>query len=165
MAESAKHNGLFLRWFVVVYLPLGLLGALMLLAALGLLPRLLRPAVLLLAAWNVLGLRLLYERRKKGLKVKTPRDLVLWASLVAVIGGVGLTLFWVGAENLSSNIGFLLFLMGGFLMALAITLPLFKLFDAAIRGLFRAILGSKTADTVSLPSRRDDDLSATRRGA
>jgi hypothetical protein len=142
VAPSSKGTRLFLRWAWVAYLPLLLLAVVAGLRFAGILGRNLAAAlVLVLVLWTGVALRLILERRRLGVKVGIPRGFVVWLTVPLGIGTVGLLLFFVGAEGLSTDWGFGMFAAGVFLITLAVALPLFRLIDALIRGLGRVAIG------------------------
>lgn len=139
MRARADTRTLFVRWLWLIYAPLGLLAVLLVLLVTGFLPRRGLPLLLVLAAWGALSVRLLLERRRRGLRLPAPRSVRAWAS--SLLGAVlaGAILFWLGAERLSTNAGVAMFSVGGFLMLLAVAAPGFKLVDAAARRAGRLI--------------------------
>lgn len=124
---------LFMRWVWLVYLPLGLAGVLLLLLASGLLPSSVLPVLLALLAWAGIAGRLLYERRRRGVRVKPPKAVVVWTAGIAGLLIAGALLLWMGTERLSTDIGLAIFATGAFLMVLAVTMPAFKIVDSVLR--------------------------------
>lgn len=142
MAANSSQTRIFLRWIWVAYLPLLLLATVAALRFAGILGRTLAAAfVLVLVLWTGVALRLILERRRLGVKVGIPRGFVVWLTVPLGIGTVGLVLFFVGAEGLTTDFGFGMFAAGVFLITLAVALPLFRLIDALIRGLGRIAVG------------------------
>jgi len=130
---------LFARWFWLVYLPLGLLLAVFILFVAGLLPAQGIPALIFLAVWGLLAMRLIYERRRLGLYIPPPKTFVIWTAAVTGLVLGGGVLFWLGAGSLNTNTGVAMFILGGFLMILAVTAPAFKLIDFGFRRFGRMI--------------------------
>lgn len=142
MSAEANQTRLFLRWVWVAYLPLLLLAAVAGLRFVGILGRTLAAGlVLVLVLWTGLALRLILERRRLGKKVGIPRGVVVWLTVPLGLGTVGLLLFFVGAEALSTDLGFGTFAAGVFLITMAMALPLFRLIDVLVRGLGRVVVG------------------------
>lgn len=138
--RSVRTEDLFARWFLLVYLPLGLLVVGFIFFILQLLPGWAIPALIALAIWGIFAVRLILERRKRGLEIPPPRSLVLGALTIAGLALGGVLLVLVGLARVSSAVGITLLLLGGFLMLLAVFAPAFKLVDIvlrAIRRLFR----------------------------
>jgi hypothetical protein len=123
----------------VVYLPI--LGAVSLvtLQILGILPAMLQPVVGIAGAWAIFGIRLLIERRRRGVSIPAPRGVIVWfggLSILVIVGGI---LFWTGANRLSSDTGATMFMAGTFLLALAGAAPFFKVFDMFLRLIGRSL--------------------------
>lgn len=145
---------LFARWFWLVYLPLGLLLASLLLLASGVFPKGAWPALVLLAGYGVLATRLLLERRKRGLGVPAPRSIIIGIGSVAIVLLFGSMLFAVGMDRLSTDQGLVLAAAGGFLMILSVTVPAFRIVDVFARWLGK--LFTKRAGTKDpLPERTE----------
>jgi hypothetical protein len=130
---------LFARWFWLVHVPLGLLLAFFFLFVTGLLPRAGIPALIFLAVWGLLALRLIFERRRQGLYIPPPKSFVIWVAAVTGLVLCGGILFWIGAGKLNTNTGVVMFVIGGFLMILSVTAPAFKLIDVGLRRFVRVI--------------------------
>lgn len=142
MAVHPSQARLFFRWIWAAYLPLVLLAAVVGLRLGGLLPRPLAAGlVLILVLWAGLAIRLIVERRRRGVKVGVPRGVVVWLSVPSGLGVAGILLFWLGAERLNTDLGFGMFAAGAFLMALALLLPVFRVIDSGLRGIARLLLG------------------------
>ena len=133
-ARGPEASSLFARWFWLVYLPLGLTGVVMLLAVAGLLPRALRaPVIALTGLWSALALRLLIERRRRGVAIPAPRSIVFGIAAVASLALGGGLLAWIGIGKVSSSEGLAMLLVGCFFMLMAVFAPMFKLVDSALR--------------------------------
>lgn len=131
---------LFTRWLLLVYCPLGLLGAGFSLFVLGGLPGWMKPLLLLLAIWGVAATRLLWERQKLGIQVPPPRDLVLALAALTFTALMGTMLIWLGLDRLSSTSGVVMLYFGGVLVLTAVLAPIFKALDMAIRTVARRVL-------------------------
>ncbi|HVF12823.1 MAG TPA: hypothetical protein VNA87_07035 [Actinomycetota bacterium] len=132
--KRTKHpSALFIRWFWLVYLPLGLLSAGVLLMIFRVLPASMKWPLLLLGGYGLLAVRLLIERKRKGLSVPPPRNIVIGILSVAGLLVLGAILFVLGMGRLTTTEGLVLAGVGGFLMILSVTVPTFRLVDAALR--------------------------------
>lgn len=174
---AARRGGarltLFGRWVLLVYIPLGLLAVGCLLLILGTVSGKGIWLLLLLAAYCVLPVRLLVERRRRELSFPTPRDAGgsrpfrpvaaapqpppetnvgrLTVSQRAMAGIVAIAallllggiLLVFGMGRLDSSLGLLLAAIGGFLMILSVTVPTFRLFDLLLRAAAR-LIGRRT---------------------
>lgn len=135
-----RNEELFTRWLLMVYLPLGLLCAGIILLMLGVLPRGMAPGLVVLAAWGLVAIRLLWERRRLGLEVPPPRSMVIGIGSIGVMALAGAILTWVGLDRLASTSGVVMLYSGGVLMLTALFAPAFKLLDLAIRAVARRVL-------------------------
>lgn len=137
--RSGSTEALFARWFLLVYLPLGLLVVGFIFFILQLLPGWAVPVLVALAVWGIFAVRLILERRKRGLEIPPPRSLILGVLTIAGLALAGAFLVLVGLARVSSAVGITLLLLGGFLMLLAVFAPAFKLVDVLMRSLGRVI--------------------------
>lgn len=139
--KSRRTGGpqLFARWFWLVHVPLGLLLAFFILLVTGFLPPAGIPALIFLAVWGLLALRLIFERRRLGLYIPPPKSFVIWVAAVTGLVLCGGILFWIGAGKLNTNTGVVMFVIGGFLMIFSVTAPAFKLLDVGLRRFVRII--------------------------
>lgn len=144
--RRTQTRGLFARWFWVVYLPLGLLVASILLMIFGVFPKRGIPGLVLLAAYGALATRLLMERRRKGLAVPPPRSIIIGIGSVTAILLIGSTLFVVGMNRLSEDQGLVMALAGGFLMIASVTIPAFKAVDSIARRIGRIFKKSGSSE-------------------
>ena len=135
---------LFARWFWFVYLPLGLTGALLLLAVSGFLPGKSKLLLIPFIAYSVVGARLILERRKLGFSIPAPAQVLVGIGSVAGMVLIGGLLFGVGWDRLGDGHGLFLVYLGGFLMVLSVTTPMFKLIDVLVRSGGR-VLGRRSA--------------------
>jgi hypothetical protein len=131
---------LFSRWLALVYLPLFVLVAGFILFVLGVLPRWSRPALLILAVWDLVAVRLISERRKLGLHVPLPRGLVIGLSSMVGAGVLGVLFIWGGLNRLATNSGAVLLFLGGVLILTAVIAPILKVLDVAIRAVASRVL-------------------------
>jgi len=146
-------EALFMRWLWLVYMPLGVLAALLLLAVMKLLPGWTTLPVLALAAYSVLAGRLILERRRKGLSTPAPRALVFGIGAIAGAALLGLALFFLGWSRLSSTgQGQTLLAVGAFLMILSVTAPAFKLIDVGLKTTGRMIEKKRTRPSANQDS-------------
>lgn len=132
---------LFTRWLVIVYVPLGVFAAALILFILGALPSWGNPLLLVLSIWGLLAVRLLWERRRRGLAVPPPRSMVIGIGSTALIALIGAVLSWTGVERLASTSGVVMLYLGGVLMLTAVLAPVFKVLDVGIRAVARRVLG------------------------
>lgn len=138
-ALAPPSSKLFGRWFVLVYLPLGLLLGLLVLLLAGLLSGIGILFFILLAAYALIAVRLLLERRRLGLEIPAPRAILRWIIVIAGSSVIGVLFLALGWHRLRiSGRGSALLAVGGFLILLALVTPVFKLLDASVRGLKRA---------------------------
>jgi hypothetical protein len=129
---------LFARWFWLVYLPLGLTAALLLLTVAGLMPAGLKVPLLAVAgAWSLIAVWLLVERWRRRVAVPAPRRLLLGIGAVAVMAVAGALLTWVGIGKVSSSEGLAMVLVGCFFILMAVFAPMFKLVDSTLRRIAR----------------------------
>lgn len=134
-----SKGGLFARWFWLVYLPLGLLIVLFVLFITDALPAWGVPMLILLAGWGLLAVRLILERRRRGLEVPLPRSLLYGIATIAGLALGGALLVWVGLARVSTSVGVAFLLLGGFLMLVAVFAPAFKLVDIFVRSAGRLV--------------------------
>jgi hypothetical protein len=133
--QSRSQKRLFARWLWLVYLPIALSSALSLIWLIGLLPGQLAIPLFLLIAYDAIAVRLLLERKKLGVSIPAPRQLVFGLASIAALVVVGAISFLVGWKRLATNgQGLRLMGVGAFLLAFSITLPLFKVIDSIFRG-------------------------------
>jgi hypothetical protein len=112
----------------------------LLLAFTGLLPGALRvPLIVLSGLWSALALRLLIERRRRGVAVPAPRSIVFGIAAVAALALGGSLLAWIGIGRVSSSEGLAMLLVGCFFMLMAVFAPMFKLVDSALRLVARLV--------------------------
>ncbi len=124
---------LFVRWFWLVYLPLGLLAAGVLLVVFKVLPSDMKWPLLILGAYGLVAGRLLLERKRKGLSVPPPRSIVIGILSVTGLLVLGAILFALGMGRLTTTEGLVMAAIGGFLMIFSVTVPTFKMVDAALK--------------------------------
>lgn len=145
MQARRRNEVLFARWLFVVYVPLVLLVAGIILWMLGIFPRRAGLLMTALSVWALLAMRLLWERRKKGIKVPAPRSLIVGTILIAAAALSGAILTWMGLDRLSSTSGTVMLYTGGVLILTALLAPAFKALDLAIRAVARRVLHEPTA--------------------
>lgn len=133
MVHRSNPNDLFVRWFLVVYLPLGLLAIELALLPFGILPRWTMWLLVLLAAYAVLAVRLLIERKRTGLGIPLPRKIVFSLAALAAMLAAGLGLFVAGMGRLTTSRGLAMVFVGGCLMIFSVTVPAFRLVDILLR--------------------------------
>ena len=140
-AARARHEKqLFYRWLWFVYVPLGLAPVGIVLGAAHLLPG---AAVLLLfalLAYDALCVRLVIERRRRGIALPVPRTLLTGIGALVALVLSGVVLIWMGVDRLSGKGGPPLLVTGAFLLLLALFAPAFKLVDLTLRVAARSIL-------------------------
>jgi uncharacterized protein YndB with AHSA1/START domain len=135
-----EASALFARWFWLVYLPLALLAAAILLVVAGLMPAALRtPLLVLTGAWSALALVMLVERRRRHVAVRPPRRILIGIGAVVLMGAAGALLTWIGIGKVSSSAGLATLLVGCFFILLAVFAPMFKLVDSTFRLLVRLV--------------------------
>jgi hypothetical protein len=137
---------MFLRWLVVVYLPLGLLAAGIVLLVGKVLPGWGLPILAGVAGWSAIAIRLLVERRRRGVVVRVPRNLLAGIAALGIVAVTGFALAWAGIGRLDTGSGPILVLIGGFLLLVAVIAPLLKLIEVAFRrgaGLVVSLLGRR----------------------
>ena len=138
--QREARKRFFARWFWLVYLPIGLSIALLLIWLLGLMPGQLAIPLFLLIAYDAIAVRLLLERKKLGVSVPAPRQLIFGLASVAALVVVGALSFLLGWKRLATNgQGLRLMGVGAFLLAFSITLPLFKAIDSSVRAFSRLL--------------------------
>lgn len=133
MSQRSHPPELFARWLWLVYLPLLLLAILIALKVFRVLPGWGTAPLVLLGLYSLIALRLLIERKKSGLGVPLPRRLMTGLAAISGILVLGVILFILGVERLSSSAGLAMALMGGFLMILSVTVPTFRFVDKILR--------------------------------
>lgn len=134
----------FTRWLVVVYLPLGLLASGFVLFVSGALPGWGGGAMVLLSAWGLVSIRLLRERKRRGVSVPPPRSMVVGFGITASTAFFGGMLSWIGVARLQTNAGVIMLYAGAFLVLVAVLAPMFKVIDSILRAAGR-ILFRRTA--------------------
>lgn len=124
---------------MVVYLPLGLLIVGVALLPFRMLPRSLAWLMVPLAAYAVLAIRLIIERRRSRLGIPLPRKIVVSVAVLAgmLAGGVGL--FVLGMGRLTTSRGLAMVYVGGCLIILSVTAPTFRLVDIVLRKASRLV--------------------------
>lgn len=153
MADRTASD-LFFRWFVVVYLPLGLLALMLGLLPFGMLPSWALPFMVLLGAYALPAVRLLIERRRSKLGVPLPRKIIVSVAVISGMMAGGAGLFVIGMSRLTTTAGLVMVFVGGCLMILSISAPAFRLMDIILRKtgrLLSTLLGAKK-QTSSSPS-------------
>jgi len=133
MARKAGTQDLFGRWLIVVYLPIILLAVMLGLLASGALPSWGIWLVVLLAAYDILPMRLLLERKRKGLGIPLPRKIMTGAAVLSALLIIGIILFVVGMGKVNSSQGLVMVFAGGVLIILAFTVPTFRFIDILLR--------------------------------
>ena len=139
-AARARHQKqVFYRWLWFVYVPLGLGPVGIVLRAVHLLPG---GSVLLFAllAYDALCVRLVVERRRRGVTLPVPRTLLTGIGALAALALAGAVLTWMGVDRLSGQGGPPLLVTGAFLLLLALFAPAFRLVDVTLRVAARTIL-------------------------
>jgi uncharacterized protein YndB with AHSA1/START domain len=132
--RGPEDGALFARWFWLVYLPLTLMAAVLVLTVADLMPAGLRvPLLVVVGVWSALALFLLFERRRRRVAVRAPRRIVLGIGAVALTAGAGALLTWIGIGKVSSSEGLAMLLVGCFFLLMAVFTPMFKLVDSALR--------------------------------
>jgi hypothetical protein len=161
-ARRPEASSLFARWFWLVYLPLGLIGAVLLLVLAGLVPSALKlPLIAVTGAWSAVALRLLIERRRRGLAVPAPRSIVVGILAVAGLAVGGGLLAWIGIGRVSSSEGLAMLLVGCFFMLMAVFAPMFKLVDSGFRLAARLVSRrSKSAEPPRTPPEESGGIPA-----
>jgi len=153
-AARARHQKqLFYRWLWFVYVPLGLGPVGIVLRAVHLLPA---GSVLLFAllAYDALCVRLVLERRRRGVALPVPRTLLTGIGALATLVLSGVVLIWMGIDRLSGKGGPPLMVAGAFLLLLALFAPAFKLVDVTMRVAARGILRQRAPAVPARPSPR-----------
>jgi len=143
MSKRRVSSSLFVRWFWLVYLPLGLLPSAIILRLFGVLPNGTTWIIIILGIWGLLAVRLLMERRRAGLGVPPPKSTVIGIGSIAAMTGVGALLLILGMGRLTTGQGLAMTAIGGFLMLVSVTVPTFRLMDSIIRGATRLLGRSK----------------------
>jgi hypothetical protein len=138
--RARREKQLFYRWLWFVYVPLGLAPVGIVLGAAHLLPGATVPLLFVLLAYDAVCVRLVVERRRRGVAVPVPRTLIagIGALLALVLSGV--VLMWMGVDRLGGNGGPPLLVTGAFLLLLALFAPAFKVVDLALRTVARSVL-------------------------
>ncbi len=135
-ARRVKNpDQLFARWLWLVYAPLGFLVAFLALLPFGILPGWMKWLLVPVVIYDGLAIRLLIERKKTGLEVPAPRKIVTGVTLFAALVIVGGVLLAIGISTLGSWQGLIVASIGGFLMILSVTAPLFKFLDVVFRAM------------------------------
>ncbi|MGH2704617.1 MAG: hypothetical protein ACRDJ4_05810 [Actinomycetota bacterium] len=145
-AAQDGEAGIFLRWVMLVYLPLALLAAGIVLLVGQVLPGWGLPILIGIAAWSALAVRLLVERRRRGVEVRVPRNLLVGVAALGIVAAAGFGLAWAGIGRLDTGSGPFLVLIGGFLLLVALIAPMLKLIEVAFRrgaGLILSLLGRR----------------------
>lgn len=137
--RSREADSLFLRWLLLVYVPLLVLFVSFILFIARVISGWAVPILVILSAWGVVALRLIFERRRVGLDVPIPRSFFFAVGSVAGLGMIGGFLAWIGLTKASSGAGVALLFLGGFLMLVAVFAPAFKLVDVTLRSTGRLI--------------------------
>lgn len=133
MVNSSDHSDLFFRWLLIVYIPLGLLGIQLALLPFGLLPSWTRWTLPLLAAYSLVAVRLLVERKRSGLGIPLPRRILVSVGLLLGMAVAGVGLFVAGMGRLTTSGGLAMVFFGGCLMILTVAVPAFRLLDIVLR--------------------------------
>lgn len=141
--RTTPSQARFARWFGLVYFPLALLAVSFVLFVTGVLPQWGRLPLVLLAAWGLVAVRLLQERRRLGVQVPIPKSLVLGIAMTAGAGLFGALLIWGGINRLATTWGVVLLYLGVVLVITAVLAPLFRGIDFAIRAVATAVLGGR----------------------
>lgn len=137
--KHRKPSDLFARWFWLIYLPMGLFAALLLLKVIGLIHGSANLLLVVFGAYALLATRLLIERRRLGVEVPPSDKIVVGVGIVATVVMTGAIMFIVGWKRLGNGQGLMLLAIGSFLMITSITVPMFKLVDMAVRGTTRLL--------------------------
>ena len=140
---TKNRSSLFVRWFWLVYLPLGLFASAVILRLFGVLPGGTTWILVVLGVWGLLAIRLLIERRRAGLGVPPPKSMVIGIGSIAAMTGIGALLLILGMGRLTTGQGLAMTAIGGFLMLMSVTLPTFRLVDSMIRGTSRLLVRLK----------------------
>lgn len=138
MNKTRTVPALFVRWFWLVYLPIALLPLAVILRTFGILPGG-TLMVMALGIWGLLALRLLIERRRKGLGVPLPKSMAIGLGSVAAMAAAGALLLILGMRKLTAGSGLTMTAIGGFLLLMSVTLPTFRLMDSLIRATTRFV--------------------------
>lgn len=133
MVHKGNPSDLFIRWFMLVYLPLGLLGLQVALLPFGLLPGWMVWSLLALALYSLVAVRLLIERKRSGLGIPLPRKFLFSVAILSAMGLTGVALFVFGMERLDTSGGVNMIFLGGCLMILSVAVPAFRFVDIALR--------------------------------
>ncbi len=142
---TKNRSSLFVRWFWLVYLPLGLFASAVILRLFSVLPSGTTWILVVLGVWGLLAIRLLIERRRAGLGVPPPKSMVIGIGSIAAMTGIGALLLILGMGRLTTGQGLAMTAIGGFLMLMSVTLPTFRLMDSVIRGTSRLLGRMKRA--------------------
>ena len=139
MQTGPPSGSLFARWFWLVYLPLGLLLVCLAVFFVGYLPAWGRPILIGLGLYGLIALRLLIERRRRGMLVPAPKNVLAGMAWIGGLASTGAVLAYAGGERLSTDTGLALTLAGGFLMFMSVMAPIFKIIDLLLRTTGRAV--------------------------
>ncbi|MCA1839275.1 MAG: hypothetical protein ABR507_03550 [Actinomycetota bacterium] len=138
MTKRRGGKDLFKRWLWFVYAPICLTIVLLLIWAFGLMPSSGVPVVLFFFLYSALSVRLIVERRKRGVSIPVPRQIVLAIAVTTALAVFGMVSFAIGWKRLSSSGQGLRFItFGGFSILLALMLPFFKVLDSTLKGATR----------------------------
>lgn len=152
---------MFFRWLWLVYVPIALAALALVVSMTGILPHQATLPIIALILWAAAGIWLIYERRRRLVRIAVPASVLVGLIAVGSLALVGALLAWMGADRLGSSDGPTLLAVGCFLLLVAASAPAFRLADAVLRFTFRTLV--RLAKPPPAKARRPHTAAARRR--
>jgi len=130
----------FFRWLWLVYIPIAVAVIAIVVAMTGILPHQATLPLIALLAWGAGGVWLIYERRRRGVRLAVPASVLVGLISLGAVGFVGFLLAWMGTDRLASSSGPTLLVIGCFLLLVVLFAPAFRLADAVMRFTLRTLV-------------------------
>ncbi|MGH2717981.1 MAG: hypothetical protein ACRDJU_05320 [Actinomycetota bacterium] len=123
-----------------MYIPIAVAVIALIVAMTGLLPHQATLPIIILIAWAAAGIGMIYERRRRMVRIAVPASVLVGMIALGVLGLIGAVLAWMGTDRLASSDGPTLLAIGCFLLLVAVFAPLLRLADAVMRFTFRTLV-------------------------